>query len=225
MESETSISTKSKLISLTNKKKKQKTYNPLVWILDSDSVLAPHLLNNKYLNSSINKGIQILICARFWLAGIRNKKAFAYWFDEYHVESTMQQLFKDYSFAPGNVLKFTFFTHRTTKWARKCKEHMKYLEDFIWNGVCEWRERTGYSHQQYDLAEYLCVIRPISKQMPAAHLKEIIPEWKNIPPQFRQNDVYKAFKIFYAHCIGDPWEAYAKDKVDIPDFLIRNNVI
>ena len=210
---------RSKILS-EQRKKKHKIYQPLVWILDPDPVVAPHLLTNKYLNNSINKGIQILICARFWFAGIRNKKAFVYWFAEERAESTMQQLFNGYSFEPGSVLKFTFFTHRTTKWARKCKEHMKYLEDFVWNGVCEWAERTGHSHPSYDLAEFLCVTKPASEQMPAAHLKKIIPEWKNIPPQYRQNDVYKAFRVFYAYCIGDPWTAYAKDKVDIPEFLI-----
>ena len=212
-------SQRSKILSQPSKKK-HKTYSPLVWILDPDPVAAPHLLTNKYLDKSIKAGLQILICVRFWFAGIRSKRAFAYWFAENRAESTLQQLFNGYSFEPGTVLKFTFFTHRTTKWARKCKEHMKYLEDFVWNGVCEWATRNGHPHQQYDLAEFLCVTKPASEQMPFAHLKQVIPEWKNIPPQFRQNNVYKAFRIFYAHCIGDPWTAYAKDKVDIPEFLL-----
>lgn len=207
-----------------NVKKHHKVYNPLIWILDSDPVVAPHLLTNKYLNSSINKGIQVLICARFWFAGIRSKRAFAYWFAEERAEDTLNKLFNGFSFQPGTSLKFTFFTHRTTKWARKCKEHMKFLEDFVWNGVCEWVERTGYSHSMYNLAEFLCKTKPVSAEMPEAHLKKLIPEWKNIPPKFRQNDVYKAFRIFYSHCIGDPWTAYAKDKVDIPEFLTKNDL-
>ena len=207
---------------LATRKKKRKTYAPLIWILDPDPAAAPHLLTNKYLKSSISKGIQILVCARFWFAGIRSKKSFLFWFAKDRAESTLRQLFNGYAFEPGSVLKFTFFTHRTTKWARKCKEHMKFVEDFVWNGALEWAKRTGHPHPDYDFIEFLCRLKPASEQMPSAHLKKIVPEWKNIPPKFRQNDVYKAFRIFYAHCIGDPWAAYAKDKVDIPEFLLGN---
>ena len=133
----------------------------------------------------------------------------------------MKHLFNNYTFEPGTVLKFSWFKHRTTKWARKCSEHMKFLEDFVWSGICEWQERTGSSHPCQDFAEYLCVIDPASNRIPKANLKRLVLEWKNIPPQYRQNDIYKAFRVFYAYCIGDPWTAYAKDKVDIPEFLIE----
>ena len=53
--------------------------------------------------------------------------------------------------------------------------------------------------------------------------EESNPRMENIPPKFRQNDIYKAFRIFYADKIGDPWYAYKDSKVEIPEFLIKND--
>ena len=209
----------------SNHKRKYKNYDPLIWTLDQNPITNAKLLSDKYLKYTIEKGIDILVSLRLYVAGIRNKKAFCYWFDSIRKESSILKIFPNYDFENNMVVKFRFFSHRTTKWARKCGEHAKFVEDNVFQCALEYMRRHNKSYPSQNFIEYLCVINPISKQMPLGKMKKLIPEWKNIPPKYRCNDVYMAFKRFYKSKIEDPFEEYKFSKTDIPEFLISNNTI
>ena len=201
--------------------KRPKVYDPLIWLLFEDVEQSVVSLSNQYLLKSAKNAVQVLLCVRFYFAGIRNAKAFHFWFSSERIESTLIKLFPglDYS---SLKFDFRFYTHRTTKWCRKCREHARFIEEFLQRAIDEIDYRS-LNFAMADFGHYLASESRVSEQMPSAHLKKIIPEWKNIPPKYRENDVYKAMRRFYSSRICDVVQEYANSKRDIPEFLTRGN--
>lgn len=202
--------------------KRPKVYDPLIWLLFEDVERSVVSLSNQYLIRSAKNAAQVLLCVRFYFAGIRNNNAFKFWFCPERIESTLLKLFPGLDYTQLRF-DFKFYTHRTTKWCRKCQEHARLVEDFLRRAIEEIDYRS-LNFATADFASYLANDYRVSEQMPSAHLKKIIPEWKNIPPKYRENDVYKAMRRYYSSRICDVAQEYANSRRDIPDFLIRKNI-
>ena len=201
--------------------KRPKVYDPLIWLLFEDVEKSVVSLSNQWLLKSAKNAAQVLLCVRFYFAGIRSDKAFKYWFCPERIENTLLKLFPGLDYTRLRF-DFRFYTHRTTKWCRKCQEHARLVEDFLQRAIAEINYRS-LNFAESDFSYYLAAEHRVSEQMPSAHLTKIVPEWKNIPPKYRENDVYKAMRRFYSSRICDVVQEYSDSKRDIPEFLIKGN--
>lgn len=209
-----------KTVNLQSKKSKYKSNDPLVWILDEDLEISARYLNNEYLSKTIKNLVQILIDVRFYYAGIRNKRHYQYYFNKDNKDDTMIKLFPDVN---GFTPKMTFYTHRTTKWARKCNEHYEYFRKYLNICFLESNMRFKKFHKLHDIILFLLEDDKLSKQIPYSNIKKISLDWKNIPRQYRCKDIMTMYRRYYVAQIGNPFEAYKDSKIDIPDFVIKAN--
>ena len=217
----------------TNKRKLFSHHDPLVWILSGNPEESAKWLSDRFLEKSIKQAIQMLICTRYYFLGIRNQRLF----NMYAKKDAQSNAFTQLLFELGSackgikvVLRFINYNSKTAKWTRKCKTYCKFMETVLSCYLNEYLLRKGKPHQLSELGLYL-IGNPISdafkedkKEIP------IIYEPKNIPYihfkglKLNANDVWIAYRRFYASKILDPFLEYATSKTSIPEWLTNGAV-
>ena len=199
--------------------KKFKVYDPCVWILYDDMKLSAQSLTNFYLNKSITNIIRLIVCTHYHFAGIKTNRLFRYYFSKENKDDTMALVFPNLE--TTFQFKFVMYKHRLGKWTRKCREHYEFMERYLVECLNEWSYRVPKSaHKLMDMATYFITENNIKTKLPYAKLKTVIPVWQTIPPKYRNKDIYKSYRDYYAHLIKDPFNDYALSNRDIPEFVL-----
>lgn len=214
----------------------KKKYEPPVWFLSSDLKESAKWLTNKQLDKSIKNSIQLLVCCKLWYSGIRSPRTFRHYFptlskDDDDYESKKETIIENMgNYFPGLYdeckqfkIKSALMRHSTMKWAKMCREHCAMLCDYLAIMLEEWRERfRGKTHKIEGAGFWFIEWFEMSDCFPVANLKpeDNVPDWKQIPPKFRNVDIYAGFRSYYSSKIENPVEEYENSNREIPDFVL-----
>lgn len=204
-----------------------KSITPGIWFLDDDLSLSARYLTNKHLSKNIENIIRVLINVRYYYFGIRSNRHFDYYFDNSRKQETIEKLFGyDITTTIKYNFSFTFYTHKISKWARKCQENYLYLLDYLDKCLIEWEFRTKKSHKLIGISEILLDDKIFINKLPKGNIKKIQLEWKVIPLKYRTKDIITGFRKFYSSKIEDCIVEYKDSNRDIPEFIIsKRNIV
>lgn len=199
---------------------KFKDSNIQIWFLDFNLHKSAEYLTTPALDKTINGVVNALLCAIFYSSGIRNKKAYDYYFKGEKQQYIMETIFPDWPFKskPG----FKYFTSRTSKWVRQCKEHFIYIQDYLDILLDEYVYRQCREHKLYKFANWLSE-NNISDKIPAANIKNIILPWKSLKKKFRRKNIIEGYRLQFmdTFCYEDPIGAYGTSRRDVPEFVLN----
>lgn len=198
---------------------KFKTSNVQVWFLDSDLYKSAQYLTTPALEKSINGAVDVLLNTVFYISGIRNKKAYDYYFKSDKKDYIMDTIFTNWPFKKKPAFKY--FTSRTSKWVRQCKEHFKYIHDYLDIMLSEYEYRQLHEHKLSKFSGWLFEIGVVNK-IPTANIKQIIVPWKILKKKFRQKNIIAGYRLQFidTFCYEDPINAYGTSRRDVPDFVL-----
>lgn len=191
-----------------------------VWFLDEDLQKSAEYLTNFALMKSIDGCFSALVCTRMYFIGIRNKKAYEYYFGRDRKQETMDRFFPCWPFR--NRPAFKTYTLKITKWTRQCREHYEYILSYLAILFTEYEFRNGRRHKLAHFMEWLETDAP-ALNIPYAHLKQIFLPWKALKQKFRRKDILEGFRLQFmdTFCWGDPMKAYVSSSRDVPEFVIK----
>ncbi len=221
----------------TRPDEKYRRHDPLVWVLSNDLNESARWLSDKYLDKSIKNAVQILLCTKYYQIGIRNGRLFNIYFvkgnlnKDINVPDPLRDLIYDIVHIEGKfVFRFINYDSHIAKWARKCKENCKFIEDVLLVYLQE-HIRRGKPHKLNDVGLYLISTIPASERLPSNKTgKRMLYEPKNIPQRFlkglklNEDDIWKGYRRHYAYRIKDISLEYRNSKADIPEWLINDVV-
>lgn len=190
-----------------------------VWFLDRDLTRSAEYLTNDALDKSIDGAVAALVCARFYFMGIRNKKAYDYYFSRDRRQETMSGKFPSWPFR--NPPSFKKYSQRVSKWTRRCGEHMEYMEDYLDRMLTEYEYRRRRRHR---LAKFLDWLRDGAPELrvPKAGIAEVTLPWKCTRLKFRRKDIIEGFRLQYmdVYCWEDPMKEFLDTGRDVPEFVV-----
>lgn len=110
------------------------------------------------------------------------------------VEDTMDKFFPDWPLKQKP--RFQQYSSRESKWARKCGEHLRFVERYLEACLDEWLYRRGKEHGLAAfLAWHLDSVPRI--ELPDAGLPKIVFPWKSLAPKFRRKDVLEGYRAAF----------------------------
>ena len=197
---------------------KHKTYPIQIWFLDEDFAKSAKYLNNKLLNKTIDGCYKALVSVYFYMYGIRSKKFYKYYFSKEHKKESLDRFFPCWPLR--QLPSYAAYGTRTSKWCRKCKEHMDYISAYMEALCIEYEYRTGKAHGLHKFLEWMLVDAPKIK-MPIGNLKKIIIEWKVLNPKFRRKNILEGYRLQYKHILqNDGIKISDFTKRDVPEWLL-----
>lgn len=191
-----------------------------IWFLDDDLHVSARYLTNDALIKSITGCYQVLIAVRFYFTGIRNKKAYKYYFDEERKTETMERLFPNWPLKQAP--KFMNYSSQASKWCRKCNEHYQHVFEYMSILLDEYEYRYCKQHGMVKFIEWLSIDAPALK-IPNAHLSHITLPWKVLKQKYRRKNIVDGYRVqLMSSFMGDdPFVAYRGSNRDIPDFVVK----
>lgn len=201
-----------------------KTYPIQIWFLDSDMQLSAQQLPDKLLSKTILGCMQALVAARLYCNGIRSMRFYKYYFDKARKDETMDKLFPLWPFSKKP--SFQQYGSQASKWCRKCKEHLEFVQEYMRICLEEHLLRFSKEHAVSKFLEWNAVDAPLLN-VPEAHLKKIIVPWKVLPPKFRSKDIYSGYKKQLKSVLDKDGGVKIGDytRRDIPEFLLEESTM
>ena len=192
-----------------------------IWFLDTDLTKSAEYLPNYHLFKSITGCIQMLINARFYFIGIRNKTAYNYYFAKARKQETYDRFFPNWPYPKPP--KFSFYASKTTKWARQCNEHYQYLVSYLEILLLEYSCRFKKTHTGQKFYDWLTSDAP-DLNIPNANIREVTIPWKALKKKYRNKDIILGYRnqMMGTFENDDPYKAYANNGRDIPDFVVKH---
>lgn len=200
---------------------KYKLANVQIWFLDKDLHKSAEYLCDAALNKTIEGCFAALVDVRFYAAGIRNKRAYQYYFSNENKYDTMNKLFQDWPFRKQPQLKY--YTARASKWTRLCKEHVKYVLSYMEILLEEYQYRKSHPHVLSKFIEWSRLIDLPSILPPSGKSTVILP-WKSLKVCFRRRNIIEGYRLQYMDTFlwQDPISQYGSSDRDVPDFVIKH---
>lgn len=202
------------------KKAKYRQSGVLIWFLDEDLRKSAEYLTNAALCKTLEGCFSVAVTAMLHFAGVRSKKAYEYRFCRDRREETMERFFPGWPFRRLPQLKY--YTNRTAKWARACREHFEYVMAYFDALEAEHELRFGRRHPLAGFSDWVCSGAAVS--IPAGGVKNVVLPWKSLKLKFRRKDIVEGYRLQYMDVFlwGDPVAAYASSDRDVPEFVIRH---
>ena len=200
-------------------KSKYRQSGVLVWFLDNDLQKSAEYLTNAAFAKTIDGCFSVLVTAVLHFSGIRNKKMYEYAFSRDRRDETMHRLFPSWPFRKTPQLKY--YTNRTAKWARMCREHFDYVKKYFDVLLDEYEYRFGRRHKLANFSEWVDEYMP--QKVPYGNLKHVSLPWKSLKLKFRRKDVIEGYRLQYIDQFlwSDPIAAYGASDRDVPDFVVK----
>ena len=200
---------------------KYKAYPIQIWFLDDDFAKSAQMLNNKHLNKTIDGCYKALVSAYFYAYGIRSKKFYKHYFSKELKQESLDRFFPCWPLK--QLPSYAAYNTRTSKWCRKCKEHMDYVTAYMEALCSEYEYRTGKVHSLAKFLEWMLVDAPKIK-VPIGNLKNIVLEWKVLAPKNRRKCILEGYRLQYKHVLqNDGIKVSDFTKRDIPEWLLEKD--
>lgn len=116
-----------------------------MWFLDNDLQKSAEYLTNAALAKTIDGCFSVLVTAVLHFSGIRSKNMHEYMFSRDRRDDTMCRLFPSWPFRKTPQLKY--YTNRTARWTRACREHFDYVKKYFDVLLDEHEYRFGRRHK------------------------------------------------------------------------------
>ena len=202
-----------------SKKSKFKQSNVLVWFLDEDLTKSAEYLTNPALSKTIEGCFSVLVTAVLYFAGIRNKKAHQFYFSRDRKDETMDRFFPCWPFR--KTPQFKYYTARTAKWTRMCREHFMYVKNYFDALLLEHEYRYGRRHNLSNFSEW--IDNDMTVDIPEGRIKNVILPWKSLKLKFRRKNIIEGYRLQFADTFlwEDAANAYNDTNRDTPDFVIK----
>lgn len=179
------------------------------------------MLSNKHLNKTIDGCYKALVSAYFYAYGIRSKKFCKHYFSKELKQETLDRFFPCWPLK--QLPSYAAYNTRTSKWCRKCKEHMDYVTAYMEALCSEYEYRTGKVHGLAKFLEWMLVDAPKIK-VPIGNLKKIVLEWKVLNPKYRRKVILEGYRLQYKHVLqNDGIKVSDFTKRDIPEWLLEKD--
>ena len=123
---------------------KFKSANVQIWFLDRDLVKSAEYLCDAALDKTIEGCVSALTDVIMYVGGIRNKRAYIYYFSAERRQDTLDRVFPDWPFRKQPQMKY--YTSRPSKWVRACREHAEYTLSYLETLLDEYVYRRRKSH-------------------------------------------------------------------------------
>lgn len=200
---------------------KYKAYPIQIWFLDDDLAKSAQMLSNKHLNKTIDGCYKALVSVYFYAYGIRSKKFYKHYFSKDLKRESLDSLFPCWPLK--QLPSYAAYNTRTSKWCRKCKEHMDYVTAYMEALCSEYEYRTGKVHGLAKFLEWMLVDAPKIK-VPIGNLKKIVLEWKVLAPKNRRKCILEGYRLQYKHVLqNDGIKVSDFTKRDIPEWLLEKD--
>lgn len=179
------------------------------------------MLNNKHLNKTIDGCYKALVSAYFYAYGIRSKKFCKHYFSKELKQGSLDKFFPCWPLK--QLPSYAAYSTRTSKWCRKCKEHMDYVTAYMAALCAEYEYRTGKVHSLSKFLEWMLVDAPKVK-VPVGNIKKITLEWKVLNPKWRRKAILEGYRLQYKHMLqNDGIKVSDFTKRDIPEWLLEKD--
>jgi len=194
--------------------------NVQIWFLDADLVKSAEYLCDAALDKTIDGCMAALVNAKMYAHGIRNKRAYQYYFSADNRRDTLDRVFPDWPFRKQPQLKY--YTSRASKWTRMCREHAGYVLSYMGSLADEYQYRRSRPHPQSKFVEW-AESSGLSAELPASGQSNIVLPWKSLKMRFRRKDIIEGYRLQYIDTFlwQDPFGAYGGSNRDIPDFVVK----
>lgn len=199
---------------------KHKTYIVHIWFLDADLQRSASFLTNKTLEKSIDGCIGALISTYFYFIGIRSKKFYNYYFSKENIDETMFKYFPNWPLRKKP--SFSAYGRKESKWCKQCHENYDYLISYLSELLMEYTYRTGKSHVNNDILNWLSFDIPYFN-FPYANINITLP-WKSLDLKYRKSNVIDGYRLKFMSQFedDDPFKAYNNVPRNIPDFVCNH---
>ena len=200
---------------------KFKSANVQIWFLDNNLKQSAEYLCSIALDKTIEGCFAALLDIRFYEAGIRNKRAYQYYFSEENKQNTLNNIFPEWPFRKLPQMKY--YTSRASKWARMCKEHAEYILDYMEILLDEYQYRKSKLHSLTKFIDWANNIY-LSDFLPKSNQKKIVLPWKSLKRNFRHRNIIEGYRLQYMDTFlwENPIGAYGSSDRDVPDFVIKH---
>lgn len=197
---------------------------PIILFLDEDHQKSAQYLTNFHLEYGIKNSIQVLLCSIYYMVGFRNKTIFKHYVSKDRWDETRFQYFPQYPLK--SMPKFSYYNSYESKWCRMCKNHYRYLSDYL---GCMLEEYYFRYNSEHNLAEMYDFLRTLPYELAARRGLKLVSlkdstklqlPWKNLPIKFRKKDIIAGYRAYYKSIIPSALDAFIGTKRDIPDFLL-----
>lgn len=202
--------------------------HPIILFLDEDFSKSAQYLTNKYLFANIKNCCQVLICAIFYNVGIRSKRIYKYYFSKERKTESLKKFFPNWPLK--NIPNFVYYNSQEAKWCRKCQNHFDVILKYFEKLLDEYLYRFGHEHYFREILEFM-QIAPMEYTLKFGirilyidNLKIVLP-WKNLPVKYRKRDIIDGYRSYYNSQILNPISDFEKTKRDVPDFVVKNNIL
>lgn len=203
-------------------KLKYRQSNVQIWFLDEDLHKSAEYLTNLSLEKTLDGCFAALTSAVFYFIGVRNKKAYQFFFSSERKAETMDRFFPAWPFRKQP--QFRYYTSRASKWTRACREHFDYVLGYMGVLLEEYEYRTGRRHPLAKFEEWATNDIPQSVRIPKAGLARVILPWKSLKLRFRRKDIIEGYRLQFMDTFlwEDQFKAYMSSNRDIPDFVVKH---
>lgn len=149
---------------------------------------------------------------------------YKYYFDKARKDETMDKLFPLWPFSKKP--SFQQYGTQTSKWCRKCKEHVDFVQEYMRCCLEEYLFRFSKEHAVSKFLEWNMIDAP-QLNVPEAHLKKIVFPWKVIPPKYRSKDICLSYRKHLKNVVDKNGGVKIGDytRRDIPEFLLEESVV
>lgn len=199
--------------------KRFKKYPIQIWFLSEDLRQSASWLTKKTLESSIKGCLSALMSAYFYQYGIKNKKFYSYYFCKERKDESIDKFFP--LWPSKKIPTLLNYTTKTSKWARKCREHFDYVRSYLEILLEEYMVRSKHEHPYSVCLEWLKYDAPELK-LPYGNIKKIVLEWKCLNPKYRRKDIIQGYRLQFLSQF-DNYETvvseYNISNKDIPEFI------
>lgn len=192
-----------------------------VWFLDNDLSKSAEMLTDKCLIKTIDACIGCIVSTCMYLAGIRSRKFYSYFFSKENIDETMSTKFIGWPL--HKKPSFNAYSWVESKWCRMCHENYDLVVNYLSILLDEYTQRHSSMHPSYPALQW-AEVNEITASFPYASIEDVIFPWKAVDPQFRTEDIVGGYRKQYCATQiedGDAFKAYSKCKRDIPAFVVE----
>lgn len=134
--------------------------------------------------------MQALVAARFYFSGVHSAKMWKAMLQPDRIVDSMEKVFPDWPLKQKP--RFQQYSTRESKWARKCGEHLLFVESYLRAALDEWLYRRGREHGLEAFWQWH--VDAPKLRLPDAGLSKIVFPWKNLNPKYRRKDVLAGYQ-------------------------------